>query len=199
VYTYQAFLLYHLVPWLGDRRLDDPTLWELEGFINRKREWSQTEGAPATRKREDRYCGRRYRRGRRLRHLGRRRAHCIVWRHRCGPDVRNGASGALGHHESLGTSDECLSTEARVSALTGWHRREGVAMWGYDHDVSAWMWWLMAAGMLLFWVLVTVLVVALVRSGTTRSRTADDVLAERFARGEITEEEFRRRQELLRQ
>jgi putative membrane protein len=72
-------------------------------------------------------------------------------------------------------------------------------MWGYDHDVSAWMWWLMAAGMLLFWVLVTVLVVALVRSGTTRSRTADDVLAERFARGEITEEEFRRRQELLRQ
>jgi putative membrane protein len=72
-------------------------------------------------------------------------------------------------------------------------------MWGYDHDVSAWMWWLMAAGMLLFWVLVTVLVAALVRSGTTRSRTADDVLAERFARGEITEEEFRRRQELLRQ
>jgi putative membrane protein len=72
-------------------------------------------------------------------------------------------------------------------------------MWGYDHDVGAWMWWLMAAGMLLFWVLVTVLVVALVRSGTTRSRTADDVLAERFARGEITEEEFRRRQELLRQ
>ena len=39
-------------------------------------------------------------------------------------------------------------------------------MWGYHHDVSAWAWWLMAVGMVLFWVVVTVLVVALVRNGT---------------------------------
>jgi integrase len=52
VYTYQAFLLYHFLPWVDARALDALTLWDLEEFIGRTREWSRAEGAPATRKRE---------------------------------------------------------------------------------------------------------------------------------------------------
>ncbi|RKT87267.1 putative membrane protein [Saccharopolyspora antimicrobica] len=61
----------------------------------------------------------------------------------------------------------------------------------------------MTVGMVLFWVLVVVAIIALVRylqrtgradSGSTR---AEEVLAERFARGEIDEEEYRRRLETL--
>ncbi|MDA3650144.1 SHOCT domain-containing protein [Saccharopolyspora indica] len=61
----------------------------------------------------------------------------------------------------------------------------------------------MTVGMVLFWVLVIVAIIALVRylqrsaradSGGTR---AEEVLAERFARGEIDEEEYRRRLETL--
>ncbi|MDA3625178.1 SHOCT domain-containing protein [Saccharopolyspora oryzae] len=73
------------------------------------------------------------------------------------------------------------------------------------HYGGGWaLWGLMSIiGMVLFWVLLIVAIVALVRylqrtarseSGSTR---AEEVLAERFARGEIDEEEYRRRLETL--
>jgi putative membrane protein len=71
-------------------------------------------------------------------------------------------------------------------------------MWGYHHDMSAWAWWLMTAGMALFWGVVIWLVVTLSRSGTTATRSAEEILAERFAQGELTEDEFRQRRELVR-
>jgi integrase len=52
IYTYEAFLAYHFLPWVGDRPLDGVSLGELEGFIGRTREWSRATGAPATRRRE---------------------------------------------------------------------------------------------------------------------------------------------------
>ncbi|MGW1679634.1 SHOCT domain-containing protein [Saccharopolyspora sp. NPDC002376] len=61
----------------------------------------------------------------------------------------------------------------------------------------------MTVGFVLFWALVVIAIIALVRylqrtgradSGGTR---AEEVLAERFARGEIDDEEYRRRLETL--
>ena len=71
-------------------------------------------------------------------------------------------------------------------------------MWGYHHDMSAWAWWLMTAGMVLFWAAVAWAIVALTRKSTSERRRAEDILAERFARGEMTEDEFRHRRELVR-
>lgn len=59
--------------------------------------------------------------------------------------------------------------------------------------------------MIVFWVLVAALVVWLVlvargdrpTGTTTRQPSADELLAERFARGEIDENEFRRRSQFL--
>jgi len=69
-------------------------------------------------------------------------------------------------------------------------------------------WVLMSVAMVLFWaVLITALVLSIRylvgggRPGTTRPdpARAEDLLAERFARGEIEEDEFRRRMTLLRE
>jgi len=72
-------------------------------------------------------------------------------------------------------------------------------MWdGDDHMGSGW-WWLMGIGWLIFLAVLVVVGVVLVRhltSGHTRG-SADDVLAQRFARGEIDEEEYRRRRSAL--
>jgi putative membrane protein len=71
-------------------------------------------------------------------------------------------------------------------------------------------WMLMAVGMVLFWALVITAVILAIRyltgsrgadaslrgSGPTR---AEDVLAERFARGEIDDDEYRQRLALLRE
>jgi putative membrane protein len=62
-------------------------------------------------------------------------------------------------------------------------------------------WW-MGAGSLVFVILVVLVVVLLVRHPDEeqhRQPTSDaaDVLAERFARGEIEEDEYRRRRDLL--
>lgn len=75
-------------------------------------------------------------------------------------------------------------------------------MWGWhDHEMSAWGWWLMTAGMVVFWALVIWAVVYFVRrnGGSGRIDGADSVLAERYARGEIDEEEYRRRRALIRE
>lgn len=79
-------------------------------------------------------------------------------------------------------------------------------MW-FGDGVSGWGWALMAVGMVLFWGLIITGVVVLVRylarseqsGGRSADRpTAEQVLAERFARGEIDEEEYRRRLETVR-
>jgi putative membrane protein len=68
-------------------------------------------------------------------------------------------------------------------------------MWGIDN----WGWG--ALMMIVFWVLAVLLVWVLVRSGS-RPQGPDtpdalEVLAERFARGEIDEEEYERRRRTL--
>ena len=78
-------------------------------------------------------------------------------------------------------------------------------MW-WDHGGwGAGEWLAMSLMMLVFWGALITLVVWLVRSDRTdqhrdmagRPANPDEVLAERFARGEIDEDEFTRRRELL--
>ncbi|MEU3995624.1 MULTISPECIES: SHOCT domain-containing protein [Streptomyces] len=74
-------------------------------------------------------------------------------------------------------------------------------MFWYDHDVSGWGWFAMSAGMILFWALIITVVVLLVRAlnsphehtPTPTAPTPEEILRERLARGEIDEEEYRRR------
>jgi len=85
-------------------------------------------------------------------------------------------------------------------------------MWGYDWGWGAWL--AMSVMMLLVWGLIIAGIVALVRYlGGTRQgghghggqtsngsgqASAEELLAERFARGEIDAEEYTSRRELLR-
>jgi putative membrane protein len=79
-------------------------------------------------------------------------------------------------------------------------------MW-HDGDWGAGDWTAMTLMMLLFWGGLIALVVWLARVGggrnprgvdeTSLPETAEEVLAERFARGEIDEDEFTRRRDLL--
>jgi putative membrane protein len=81
-------------------------------------------------------------------------------------------------------------------------------MW-IDHDVSAWGFAWMGIGMVAFWGLVIAAVVVLVRHlgrlerpmgerPADRPLPPEQVLAQRFARGEIDEDEYSRRLETLR-
>lgn len=86
-------------------------------------------------------------------------------------------------------------------------------MWWWDGG-AGWAGWLaMTGSVLLFWALVAWVLVAVVRraggggaatgggdaaSGAGRA-TAEEILAERYARGELDDEEYRRRREVLRQ
>jgi putative membrane protein len=83
-------------------------------------------------------------------------------------------------------------------------------MW-YDGDGWGWAGWIaMSVGMVAFWALVITAVVVAIRylTGTRGSAAgspgsglsrAEDVLAERFARGEIDEDEYRQRRSALRE
>ncbi|MFD4606320.1 SHOCT domain-containing protein [Streptomyces sp. NPDC058464] len=83
-------------------------------------------------------------------------------------------------------------------------------MFWYDHDVSGWGWFTMSVGMILFWALIVFFGVLLYRAlarpggtGTTAGTlphepTPEQLLAERFARGEIGEDEYHRRLTVLR-
>lgn len=76
--------------------------------------------------------------------------------------------------------------------------------WGGDRMDWGWGGWLlMSLGMLAFWVVVAVLIVWLVRASsssqrqppsasTSPSQSPLDIARERYARGEITDEEFQR-------
>ncbi|GAA2003384.1 SHOCT domain-containing protein [Catenulispora subtropica] len=80
-------------------------------------------------------------------------------------------------------------------------------MYGYGHGMGAWGWFAMASGTVLVWALLAVVAVVLYRLWTAdrrrtpvpaEDRAAERVLAERFARGEIDETEYRSRLEVLR-
>ncbi len=87
-------------------------------------------------------------------------------------------------------------------------------MYWYGHGMGGWGFGLMTFSFLLFWALVVVAIVLLVRhfgrgaghqGGPfppgpygTHASTAEQLLAERFARGEIDEEEYQRRLNTLR-
>jgi len=71
-----------------------------------------------------------------------------------------------------------------------------------DHMGGGW-WWVMGIGWLVFLAAIVVIVVLLVRQSGNRGGSGarsrpEDLLAERLARGEIDEEEYRRRRDALR-
>ncbi|NUT49036.1 MAG: SHOCT domain-containing protein [Saccharothrix sp.] len=80
-------------------------------------------------------------------------------------------------------------------------------MFWSDHNVSGWGWFVMSLGMIAFWAVVITFAVLLFRALSqtgqppARSTSAPGPelqLAERFARGEIDEDEYRRRLAVLR-
>lgn len=79
-------------------------------------------------------------------------------------------------------------------------------MFGYYGHLSAWGWVGMILGMVLFWGLVFAAIMWFVRAfaradqtdgGTIPRPTPDQLLAERFARGEIDETEYHNRLDTL--
>ena len=87
--------------------------------------------------------------------------------------------------------------------------------WQYQGMDSGW-WFLMAIAMVIFWAVLIVGVVALLRhnrpvappasatipthnASPSASNAAIAILQERFARGELTEEEYTRRREILKE
>jgi putative membrane protein len=74
-------------------------------------------------------------------------------------------------------------------------------MWNDGNHMGRGWWWVMGIGWLVVLVTIVVLAVVLVRHFTQNAparRGAEDVRAERFARGEIDEDEYRRRRDALR-
>ena len=75
---------------------------------------------------------------------------------------------------------------------------------GWYHDGAGWGGWLvMTVAMIAFWALVVFAVVALSRSATSSRDSASredpmNILDQRFARGEIDEDEYRARSAVLR-
>jgi putative membrane protein len=80
-------------------------------------------------------------------------------------------------------------------------------MWQYGHGMGGWGFGLMSVGGLLVWVLIVAGVVAILRHVIRESAaprrlpagsTAEDLLAVRFARGDIAEQEYCDRLDVLR-
>ncbi|MFF8378447.1 SHOCT domain-containing protein [Streptomyces sp. NPDC015661] len=80
-------------------------------------------------------------------------------------------------------------------------------MFWYGNGMNGWGWFAMSAGMVLFWGLLITITVMLFRTvGRPAERppeyrpatSAEQILSERLARGEIDEEEYRRRLAALR-
>jgi putative membrane protein len=70
-------------------------------------------------------------------------------------------------------------------------------MWEWH---GGWALWWMGLVMVVFWASVALVIVALVRQSDGRRRAgrdAESVLDERFGRGEIDEDEYRRRRDLI--
>jgi putative membrane protein len=87
--------------------------------------------------------------------------------------------------------------------------KESAMMYWYSNGMGGWSYALMTVNMLLFWGLVVGAIVALMRylGGTGRatrgpqaeSDAPERILAQRFARGEVDEEEYRRRLTVVRE
>lgn len=80
-------------------------------------------------------------------------------------------------------------------------------MFWYGDGMNGWAWFAMSAGMVLFWGLLITVVVMLFRtldraadrpSEFRPATPAEQILGERLARGEIDDEEYRRRLATLR-
>jgi putative membrane protein len=72
-------------------------------------------------------------------------------------------------------------------------------MWDNDYGWGAWL--AMTVGMVAFWALIAVVAIAVVRSMRANSGRRDEaarLLETRFAQGDIDEQEFRARRDLLR-
>lgn len=77
----------------------------------------------------------------------------------------------------------------------------------YGNAMSGWGYGLMTVGMIVFWALVVVGIVVLVRSAGSPSQhttvpprsvpTPREILADRYARGEIDDEEYQRPRKIL--
>jgi putative membrane protein len=113
---------------------------------------------------------------------------------------------------------ENVAWSGDVTGTVGWWLRSGplpgvagpsvvfgdLMMFWFGDGMSGWGYGLMVAGMVVFWALVVLGVVGLVRylAGVDRSvlprQVAEQVLAERFARGDIDEPEYRQRLDGLR-
>jgi putative membrane protein len=65
---------------------------------------------------------------------------------------------------------------------------------------TSWGWWWMTVAMVAFWGFVAWVAVTLVRQRGTRRFTSgpQEILDERYARGEINDDEYQRRSELVR-
>jgi putative membrane protein len=66
---------------------------------------------------------------------------------------------------------------------------------------TGWAWWWMGVAMLVFWGFVAWVAVTLVHQGDKEPRVpggAREILDERYARGEIEDDEYRRRSDLIR-
>ena len=68
--------------------------------------------------------------------------------------------------------------------------------WGGDWGWGAWL--IMTLMMLAFWALVIWAVLSVARSSGSGRDSGEAILAERFARGEIDENEYRHRRDLIR-
>ncbi|MFF6833318.1 SHOCT domain-containing protein [Streptomyces sp. NPDC012438] len=79
-------------------------------------------------------------------------------------------------------------------------------MFWFDHDVSGWGWFAMSASMILFWALIITVAVLLFRAlnrapehtHVPAGPSPEQLLAERFARGDIDEDDYQRRLTALR-
>lgn len=73
-------------------------------------------------------------------------------------------------------------------------------MWWWHGEIGTAVWLLMTIGMVAFWALVIWAVAAAIRAipRAQPTRRAEDILAERFASGEIDEETYRERLAVLR-
>lgn len=65
---------------------------------------------------------------------------------------------------------------------------------------SGWGWFWMSLTMVVFWALLAWVILTVVRQGDSGRRASDaqGLLDERFARGEIDEDEYQRRRDLIR-
>src|SRR4051794_6639003 len=90
-----------------------------------------------------------------------------------------------------------LTNREEAIEMMWWYGNNGVGGWGFP---------LMMIGNILFWVLIIIGVIALIRylgrgdrspMGAGPRATPEELLAERFARGEIDEQEYRQRLDTL--